>query len=507
MNPLPRLRPAALLAGLSLFAHASAAQTTFDWTGSTDSTWGTAANWDPATGAPPGSTATDIARFNDDVANSTVNLDTTATISRLEFASGAGEYNLTGERLVISSSSGPDYIVHNAGNTQTISAELELASSGTFRDINVGAGGTLVIAQRLIFSPTGGQLRFAGGGTLDLADSFSGLNVFTASGSGTTVNLRRISGSSGANRLSATNGATINLYGNHGGDMTLSGANSTISIRYDGVVAGSVGTNSVNVAPTAGNTVTFSADIDGGGTGSFGRQLRLFQAGTVNDATIRFHATSGSVLNVTGTIVDTNAAGAGSKVEITGAGVVRYSGSSANTTVTPILISDGTLELAKDSGVNAIAGGNVTIEENGTLRLAASHQIADATDLVFAGGLFDVGANTETLGALAVGAEGGSIDFGGLAGSITFDSLSSIVGTLTINGWTEAATISFSDGSGWDSETLANVIFTGYGPAVFDALSGELYASAAIPEPASASFIIAIAGIATACSRRRRAAA
>ncbi|MFH1499092.1 MAG: hypothetical protein ABII82_14850, partial [Verrucomicrobiota bacterium] len=120
-----------LLAALAALPLVATAQTTFDWTGSTDSTWGVAANWDPATGAPPGTNATDIARFNDDVANSTVNLASTATIQQLVFDTGAGEYDFTGERLVISSSSGPDYIVHTAGNTQIFSNEVELASSGT----------------------------------------------------------------------------------------------------------------------------------------------------------------------------------------------------------------------------------------------------------------------------------------------------------------------------------------------------------------------------------------
>ncbi|MFH1496820.1 MAG: cell wall anchor protein, partial [Verrucomicrobiota bacterium] len=87
-----RLHTAALLAALAATPVLCQAQTTFDWTGATDGTWATGSNWNPSVDAPPGTNATDIARFNDDVANSAVNLDVSATINQLEFASGAGEY-------------------------------------------------------------------------------------------------------------------------------------------------------------------------------------------------------------------------------------------------------------------------------------------------------------------------------------------------------------------------------------------------------------------------------
>lgn len=499
-----RLRLAALLAALAATPLVTSAQTTFNWTGATDGVWGTAANWNPSVDAPPGTTATDVARFNASVANSTVTLGVSTTIQQLEFASGAGAYEIAGERLVISSSSGPDYIVHNAGNTQTFSNEVELASSGTYRDFNIGSGSTLVFEQKLIFSPSNAQIRVRGGGTIEILSGFTGLNIFNISGTGSTLNFR---GNGGVNRLRSESGARINLFTSHGGDFTLAGNNASIYLRFNGNATGTTGTNTISVAPTNNNTVTLGADINGGGTGTFTRNVRLFQANSgaalVTNATIRFDAAAGSTLNLTGVILDDNAAGgSGSKVEITGAGVVRYSGSSANTSVTPILISDGTLELAKDESVNAIAGGVVTINTAGTLRLAASHQIANATALVFAGGLFDVGASSEALGTLSVGAEGGFIDFGGEAGSLTFAELSSIVGTLTITGWTEAASITFTDGSGWDSEALAKVIFDGYGPAQFDSGTGTLFA--AIPEPSSAALLLGAFGLAAAGLRRRQ---
>src|SRR5690606_11397686 len=134
------------------------------------------------------------------------------------------------------------------------------------------------------------------------------------------------------------------LFTSHGGDFTIAGSNASIYLSFDGNATGTTGSNTISVAPTNNNTVTLGADIAAGGTGTFTRNLRLFQTGTVANATVRFDATAGSTLNLTGVILDENAAGSGSKVEITGPGVVRYSGTAANTSVTPILISDGTLE-------------------------------------------------------------------------------------------------------------------------------------------------------------------
>lgn len=498
----PARPPAArLLAPLALAPLIGLAQAAFDWTGATDGVWGDASNWSPSAGAPPGSAATDTARFNATVAHSAVTLGSAATIRQLRFESGAGEYVVGGERLTISYGSSQPFVVHQAGNIQTIQASLELVSTGGFRDISVATGGTLVVSEKLVASGgTDKHVRVSGGGVLDIMSGFTGANGLYVGGAGTTLNLH---GGGGVNRLRAEDGARINLHVGHGGDFTLAGAGSSIHLRFDGVAAATGGAQSINIAPAAGQAVTLGADIVGGGTGSFGRELRLFQAGTVNDAAVRLVATAGSVLNLNGRIVDTNAAGSGSRVEIGGGGVVRFSGTTANTSTTPIQIADGTLELAKTEGVAAIGGGAVTLGSSGALRLAASHQIADATSIVFSGGLLDVGAFGESLGSLSVGADGGVIDFGGEAGSLAFSGLSSIVGTLVVSGWTAGASITFADGSGWDAETLSRVSFIGHGEALFDEVAGRLHA-APIPEPAGAAVWAATCALGLAGIHRRR---
>lgn len=473
------------------------AQNLFDWTGSESGAWETTENWNPTTGAPPGTASTDDARFNAMSVHTSVNLGSPVSIRRLLFESGADEFTLSGSKLTLSYTSGQNFIVHNAGNTQTINSELEMISTGNFRDISIGTGSTLVVGAKLIVS--GGldkNVRVSGGGTIDIMAGFTAANSFAVQGTGTTLNFR---GNGGVNRLTTDAGARTNMYVSHNGDYTLSGADSSIYVTFNGTASGTHPSNAVRVSPTTGNTVTLGADITGGGTGNFGRNLQLFYT-SVTNATARFDAKAGNILSLNGIILDQTTPGTGSKVEITGEGVVRYAGTEANTSVAPILISDGTLELAKTAGVNAIGGGEVTIQTAGTLRLAASNQIANSTNLVFAGGAFQVGAFTDSVGGLEVGASGGVLDFNAQSGSITFASLSSIDGTWTINGWSETASIFFTDGSGWNAEALSKVVFTGYGETVFNSETGELYA---IPEPSTA-WLLGVFGVAWLAGRARR---
>lgn len=494
-------RSLSLLGCLAAFVFISAipanAQNLFDWTGAESGVWGTAENWNPTTGAPPGTASTDDARFNASSDYTSVTLGSPVSMRRLLFESGADEFTLSGSRLTLSYTSGQNFIVHNAGNIQTINSELEMISTGGLRDISIGSGSKLVVGAKLIASGgTDKNVRVTGGGTIDIMAGFTGVNAFSVQGTGTTLNFR---GNGGVNRLTTDAGARTNMYVSHNGDYTLSGADSSIYVSFNGTASGTHATNAVRVSPTTGNTVTLGADIDGGGTGIFGRNLQLFYAAVTN-ATARFDAKAGNILSLNGIILDFTTPGTGSKVEIAGAGVVRYAGTEANTSVTPILISNGTLELGKTAGVNAIGGGEVTLQTPGTLRLAASNQIANSTSLVFAGGLFEVGEFTDSVGSLTLGSAGGILDFDGKSGSITFASLSSIDGTWTINGWSESASIFFADGSGWNAEALSKVVFTGYGEAVFNSETGELYA---IPEP-SAAWLLGVFGMAWLARRARR---
>ncbi|RRJ97207.1 PEP-CTERM sorting domain-containing protein [Opitutaceae bacterium TAV4] len=487
---------------LAFAAITASAQNTHIWTGATDGNWATATNW-TGTDTPPGTAATDIARFNADVINKAVSIGTDTTLDSLEFVAGAGSYTFSGAILALNRiSTGGATISNSSGNLQTFSTRVNFSGP---TQLNVSAGSSLTFASTVgRTSGTGGTLTVTGGGVVNFTGSFSSFTVFSslvASG-GATINYDTTS-QNGANNYQA-NGGRINLHratGTSGIGLQLVGNGSEIYLSKAGLTVGAAGLI-FRGDGTAGKTLTFGADFAGAGTATYTGAVTLNHTGSGSNHTYRFYAAENNTLVLSGIIGNGTGAGTGTKVLIDGAGIVRFSGSGPNTSVTPIAI-DGTLVLAKTAGTDAIGGGSVTVNTTGTLRLAASHQIADATALAFAGGVFEAGAFTETLGALTVGAAGGTIDFDGKAGSLTFASLSSITGTLTVTGWSDDASIFFTNGSGWDTTALSRVVFSGYGAAQFNSATGELYA-AAIPEPSAIAALAASLAFALGLVLRRR---
>ena len=481
--------------GLLTVAHA---QTTFDWTGWESTVWSTADNWNPSAEAPPGTS--DIARFNAAVLNNP-NLGSATTIDRIEFVTGAGSYTISGEPLTLGATSG--YSVSNSsGLLQTFSSAVSF-SSATNANINVSSGSTVTFASTVTRAGgVNGTLTIEGGGTANFTGTFSSYTLYQglSVSAGTTVNYNTTT-QNGFNNYIA-NGGRINLArttGTGGITLRLTGTGGEIYITE----AITVGASALNFRGDGANgkTLTFGANIAGTGNATYSGTVNFNNTSAGTNQTYRLYAAANNTLILSGTLVDSNVAGGGTKVEITGPGVVRYSGTNANTSVTPLLISsDSTLELAKTAGVNAIAGGSVGIE--GTLRLAASNQIANATAIALSSGTFDISSFTDSVGALSIAASGGTLDFNGQAGSITFASLAGIAGTLTIEGWVEgSSSIFFTDGSAWDPTALAQVNFVGYGAAQFNEITGELYA---IPEPSTLAFF-ALAAAAGLYFRRRSA--
>lgn len=355
----------------------------------------------------------------------------------------------------------------------------------------------------------GGNLFVVGGGTVNFTGAFSSYTTFQDLyvRAGSTVNYDTASANGFNNYIAET--GRINILrptADSGIALQLAGNGSQIylmsAISEGAATLNFWGTTTPYGSPASNLTQTFGADIAGTGTASYTGNVRFNVSAAGTNQTWRLSAAAGNTLIFTGTMLDAVAPGTGTKVEVVGPGTVRFAGTGANTFTDHLLVSSGTLELAKTAGVNAVASSSVTIATAGALILKASNQIADTTALTFDGGTFDVGAFSESLGSLTVGANGGTIDFDGLAGSLTFDSLSSITGTLTINGWSEGvASIFFTDGSGWDAVALAKVNFVGYSGAAFDVGSGELYA---IPEPSSVALFM-LGAFTALCLRRRRA--
>ncbi|HQY06171.1 MAG TPA: autotransporter-associated beta strand repeat-containing protein, partial [Lacunisphaera sp.] len=312
---------------------------------------------------------------------------------------------------------------------------------------------------------------------------------------------------------------------------------STAANTLSGAIVDNSGVNLTALAKTGtgtwdlGGTSTFTGGVtvsDGTLTVKSGASLAAANDLTLSGGTLNLdHATqtvaslagSGGTINfgtghiltlaqITATSYAGVLAGSGGFTLSGSGGSLTLSGGSANTHAGNTTINEGTLILAKTPGTAAIAGGTITVGNGaGTdiLRLGASHQIGNSTNLTLAGGSFQLNNFSETLAALKLDASS-TIDFGSTASALVFadSSAQSWTGTLTIANYTTASGNSLRFGttaSGLTSGQLAQISFTGYGAGV--TIDGSGYVSP-IPEPGTYAVLAGLAALALAARRRRR---
>jgi len=201
----------------------------------------------------------------------------------------------------------------------------------------------------------------------------------------------------------------------------------------------------------------------------------------------------------------------GSDLEKSGSGTLRLTGSGSNSYLGTTTISDGTIALAKDSGIQAIGRGDITIQSGGTLLLENSNQIRTDTDLTLSGGSFSTGAGfDEGLGALTLTSDS-TISLGSAAHLLRFASANLASWTpgaqLTIFGWQGAAEspgtagrIIFTNTPAFSPSQLNNISFSGYGVGAL--LVGNELVPVAVPEAHTVLTALALGTIV--CWRERR---
>ena len=131
---------------------------------------------------------------------------------------------------------------------------------------------------------------------------------------------------------------------------------------------------------------------------------------TIDNSTVA----AGKELTLSGAI-----GGTGS-ITKTGSALVVFSGAAANTYSGVTTVSAGTLQLSKNTGVNAIGDG--LIVNGGTLLLVNSNQIPDTSNVSVVSGTFDIDGKTETVAGVQI--TGGSISgsgVGSLASTSDYD--------------------------------------------------------------------------------------
>jgi len=264
-------------------------------------------------------------------------------------------------------------------------------------------------------------------------------------------------------------------------------ANRTITLNQN-VTLGSLTVDDGNNYTLSGNPLTFSVS-----TGS--AALTINNSNGNGAHTINSALTLASSLNISqnsaGTLTLGGTISGAQGITKTGAGILQFTGASANTYTGPTTVSGGTFSLNKSSG-NAIAVGSITVNTGGTLLLAGANQIGDTVAMTLNGGVFSTAGHNETLGALTLsanstldlGASSSTVNFANSAGS-SWNSLA----LLTLQNWTSGSDHLFfgSAASALTASQISDIRFVnpvGYGPGVYLATilsSGEIVPK--IPEP------------------------
>jgi autotransporter-associated beta strand protein len=203
-----------------------------------------------------------------------------------------------------------------------------------------------------------------------------------------------------------------------------------------------------------------------------------------------------------------------------GSFTLELTGSSANTYTGLTTVNDGVLLLNKTPQQNAF-GGSVTIA-GGVLQIGADDQMPETGVVNLAGGTLRVGQTVgvnDTVGKFEMTASSAIELLPSASGSyaLTFSGFqdTTLVGTLTITGWTgtlgqpgTSGRILIADVSGNPNTTyasfLSNVKFTGYNDALFipTAIPGT-WELVPVPEPGSVLGVAGLAlGLGTAVVRR-----
>jgi fibronectin-binding autotransporter adhesin len=194
--------PAVSAACVALLTGGVAAHATSDaWTGATDNTWATAANWLGNPAVVPGTG--DIATFNAGSGNTTINLGGGVTISNLLFESGAAAYTIgsggVGSQILTLDNAGG--IALNAGvvNPQLFNAALNLTTvaNGTASVINNGSS-LLTLAGGISSVPDAGNSLL----TVSNSGNITVTGAITETGAGNLALLK-----TGAGTLTLANGS------------------------------------------------------------------------------------------------------------------------------------------------------------------------------------------------------------------------------------------------------------------------------------------------------------
>jgi len=461
------------VAAIAMSGFHASAQTTWDGAGEDDN-WSTGENWDGDDISPsPGTT---IELFFGGGTRLTPNNDyaESSDFKSILFNSGAGSFTIRGNSI--------NFYAGKIENNSSVPQSLDITSFS----FNSG---------RQFINPANGDLSLGGGGNISNNGQF--MDVF--GNNGHTLTLGKTM--DGAGGLSINQNSIVNLTAGqiYTGDTLLDAG----SLRID--AGGSLGATIVRLGASGSSPTLYISDIDGGtsedvavvvrGSGGGGTKIigglntsgvNTF-SGPINlDENVTFSAATGGRVDFSGQIVD--GLGEGNfRVSVDTLGTVQLTGSGANSG-TDWTVQAGTLELSKDTGVDAVAR-SLTVETGGVVSLLANNQVNDSATVSLSGGTIQRGNGvSETFGALTL--EGDSfLDFGsGTTGNMTFgiyEGGTTPSNLLTVNRFAEGNTLVFGNNVGSFLPTggaLSNAYFSFNNGFTYNS---STFTITAIPEPST----------------------
>ncbi len=357
--------------------------------------------------------------------------------------------------------------VTTTASTQTSlidKAELALSANGFTFNVADGTAADDLRVDSIIHSGSGftgtnasTSLNKLGTGTMVLTGNSNYLGVTDIQAG--VVNLRSSTGlgqgSTGGSTDNGTvvrGGAQLQLQGgiNVTDTLTINGT----GISNTGALRNVAGTNTYTGSIIAGSAARITADAS----------TILGISNGVNGAGFALQSGGAGDINYNGPI-----SGSGTTFTKTDSGTVTFAGSAANTFSGALTVNDGTLNLNKTAGINAVGtsntliiGDNIGAAGSATVALKANNQMPDTTDVTInSDGRLSMGTASDTIsqlsgtgildvgstGNLTLGTDNSSSVFGGTitgsgsltkagTGSLTLNQDISYSGTMNLNGGT-----------------------------------------------------------------------
>ena len=406
---------------------------TFTWTGTTDGTWTSAANW--GGGAPVSAIDTALIFDNANQLITTNNFAGGLTLNSLTLGPASGVRTIGGNLLTFDGASpfiSLQNAVGNSGNDHSvISAPIRMNQTLTITG-GVDATHQLIFDSAAIFSGTGGLTWAGGTGVIQAANTYSGPTTISAGGLAVLA-----SGAFGSSAsVTVQSGAALQLLGNPtiNKPLTLNGAGFA---GFPALSAAGAGTK------TWSGTVTLASDV---GVEAFsGAVLSLSNTVSLGSRTLTATATANSTVSIFGAIT-----GTGGLIK-TGPGTLILP-SNANTVPTntysgPTLISEGSVVVKRNnafgssSAVTLAAGAEIVLQSRTNAASLANGSVSISRPLLLGGTLKagDPNDNADTF----INSWSGPITLTGngtltakQTGALPLPSILGVSGTIALDGFT-----------------------------------------------------------------------